>query len=86
MTTHTDQERFEYIALNCKSLCVNEWLVQAIVNDEWFTAYFKVPPSGLVPSVMHEDRTTAIRFVVDTMIDSGVVKAEKGNKKKAESE
>jgi len=86
MNIRTDEERFEYVALNCKSLVVNEWLVQAIVNDEWFSAYFKAPSKDVIPSVMYENRMTAVRVVIDAMMDSGVVKAEKGNKKKAEAE
>lgn len=84
MTTRTDVERFEYVALNCKSLAVNEWLVQAIVNDEWFTAYFKAPSKDVIPPVLYADRITAVRTVIDTMMDSGIVKADKNNKSKPE--
>lgn len=81
MTTRTDEERFEYIAQNCKSLIVNEWLVQGIVEGEWFSAYYRAPSKEMIPETLYANRLEAVRIVVDAMMDSGLKYGDKKAKK-----
>lgn len=59
-----DKESISFIAENAKHISVNKWLVQLIVKDKWYSAYFGVPEVG-TPKILYKSKTEAMIAVIE---------------------
>lgn len=64
-------------------IAVNDWIVQAILDDQWGTAYHQTPPQGTPPKLysVHDATVAALQQALERWQAEQERKAETNNEK-----